>query len=188
VNFNACRQGHGVRRVGDHIEPGSRHCQGRQRRSAAGAIPHVSIEKTARFLARKLVAGREGRSHIMALIERNLRTCPCRLCGRGHRTVFPHDRVVNAALNLAVVCGYPWFASARQCEGFAPPQQADWVIWGSNLTSTKARLLLMACLMRFGAFPPASDPHHPTETEWTPFAPARRVSGRLRHPLKPMTG
>jgi hypothetical protein len=33
------------------------------------------------------------------------------------------------------------------------------------LTATKARLLLMACLMRFGSPPPAADPQHPTEEE-----------------------
>ena len=34
-------------------------------------------------------------------------------------------------------------------EGFTAPQ--GMFIGGRNLTSTKARLLLMACLMRFGA-------------------------------------
>ena len=38
-------------------------------------------------------------------------------------------------------------------------------IGGSNLTSTKARLLLMACLMRFGSLPPAADPDQPTKAE-----------------------
>jgi len=38
-------------------------------------------------------------------------------------------------------------------------------IGGSNLTATKARLLLMACLMKFGSLPPAVDPDHPTTAE-----------------------
>jgi hypothetical protein len=38
-------------------------------------------------------------------------------------------------------------------------------IGGSNLTATKARLLLMACLMKFGSLPPAADPDHPTPEE-----------------------
>ena len=41
----------------------------------------------------------------------------------------------------------------------------DMFIGGSNLTSTKARLLLMASLMRFGALPPAADPDRPTAGE-----------------------
>jgi L-asparaginase len=38
-------------------------------------------------------------------------------------------------------------------------------IGGSNLTATKARLLLMACLMKFGSLPPAADADHPTAAE-----------------------
>jgi hypothetical protein len=36
---------------------------------------------------------------------------------------------------------------------------------GLNLTATKARLLLMACLMKFGSLPPAASPDHPTSVE-----------------------
>jgi hypothetical protein len=38
-------------------------------------------------------------------------------------------------------------------------------IEGANLTPVKARLLLMASLMKFGSPPPARDPRHPTEGE-----------------------
>jgi hypothetical protein len=38
-------------------------------------------------------------------------------------------------------------------------------IAGNNLTATKARLLLMACLLRFGSLPPAADPAKPTPAE-----------------------
>jgi hypothetical protein len=47
-----------------------------------------------------------------------------------------------------------------------PRIPGDVFISGSTLTSTKARLLLMACLMRFGSLPPASDPENPTPEEW----------------------
>jgi len=36
---------------------------------------------------------------------------------------------------------------------------------GGNLNANKARVLLMACLMRFGCPPPAADPAHPTSAE-----------------------
>ena len=38
-------------------------------------------------------------------------------------------------------------------------------IAGNNLTSTKARILLMASLLSFGAPPPAKDPMNPTPDE-----------------------
>jgi hypothetical protein len=48
-------------------------------------------------------------------------------------------------------------------EGFADPFPL--VIAGSNLTAIKARLLLMACLMKFGALPVAADPSQPNGAE-----------------------
>ena len=46
-----------------------------------------------------------------------------------------------------------------------PPSATDLSIAGSNLTATKARLLLMACLMKFGSLPPVTDPDHPIDAE-----------------------
>ena len=48
-------------------------------------------------------------------------------------------------------------------EGFVPPR--DPCIAGSNLTATKARILLMASLMKLGNLPPAADPDNPTPAE-----------------------
>jgi L-asparaginase len=48
-------------------------------------------------------------------------------------------------------------------EGFVDPHPL--FIAGSNLTATKARMLLMACLLKFGSLPIAVDPAHPTTTE-----------------------
>ena len=56
--------------------------------------------------------------------------------------------------------------SYRACgapEGFADPH--DFQIAATNLTSTKARLLLMACLLKFGSLPPAKNPDAPTKAE-----------------------
>jgi hypothetical protein len=50
-------------------------------------------------------------------------------------------------------------------EGFA--DRTPFVIAGSNLTAIKARLTLMACLMKFGALPVAADPANPTAAEKT---------------------
>jgi L-asparaginase len=64
----------------------------------------------------------------------------------------------------AVYSGLPVARVGRgNNEGFAQP--IDPFIGGGNLTSTKARLLLMACLMRFGSLPPAADPDRPTAAE-----------------------
>ncbi len=49
-------------------------------------------------------------------------------------------------------------------EGFA--SQAPPFLAGNNLTASKARLLLMACLMKFGSLPIARDAGQPTDTEF----------------------
>ena len=50
-------------------------------------------------------------------------------------------------------------------EGFVPSELTPFAIAGGNLTATKARLLLMACLLKFGALPAASDVDNPTADE-----------------------
>ena len=65
----------------------------------------------------------------------------------------------------AVHSGLPVVRVGRgNTEGFVPLHDPDF-IGGSNLTATKARLLLMACLMKLGSLPPAADPDHPTSAE-----------------------
>jgi hypothetical protein len=69
----------------------------------------------------------------------------------------------------AVHSGIPVVVVGRgNTEGFAIPRAG--LIGGSNLTATKARLLLMACLLRFGSLPPASDPNNPTREEISAIA------------------
>ena len=48
-------------------------------------------------------------------------------------------------------------------EGFSDPHEFQ--IAASNLTATKARLLLMACLLKFGSLPAAADPDNPSAAE-----------------------
>jgi L-asparaginase len=65
----------------------------------------------------------------------------------------------------AVHSGLPVVRVGRgNTEGFVPLRDPSF-IGGSNLTATKARLLLMACLMKFGSLPPAADPDQPTSVE-----------------------
>jgi hypothetical protein len=47
--------------------------------------------------------------------------------------------------------------------GFADPHEFQ--IAATNLTATKARLLLMACLLKFGSLPAAKNPDKPTSEE-----------------------
>jgi L-asparaginase len=80
----------------------------------------------------------------------------------------PRGSVSNARHRLllrAVHSGLPVVRVGRgNTEGFVPLHYPSF-IGGSNLTATKARLLLMACLMKFGSLPPTANPDHPTPEE-----------------------
>jgi hypothetical protein len=116
----------------------------------AGAIPKVSILKEANYYTEG--EDTEDDADLQALIERNARRYP--LAGfvlEGHS---PYGTTASASrtrcLKSAVQRGMPVVIVGRgNNEGFTAPQGP--FIGGRNLTSTKARLLLMACLLRFGA-------------------------------------
>jgi hypothetical protein len=73
---------------------------------------------------------------------------------------------VDAALKRATFSGMPVVKVGRgNAGGFVDPTRDPLAIAGSNLTATKARLLLMACLMKCGCLPPAVDPARPTAAE-----------------------
>jgi hypothetical protein len=130
------------------------------------AIPKVAIVKDANYAAERIGEASEDDVDLMALVRRNLERYP--LCGfvlEGHA---PYGTTSSATrkrvLKSAVYRGMPVVLVGRgNNEGFTGPQGA--FIGGRNLTATKARLLLMACLMRFGSPPPAADPDRPTESE-----------------------
>ena len=93
---------------------------------------------------------------------------------------------VDAALKRATFSGMPVVKVGRgNAGGFVDPTRDPLAIAGSNLTATKARLLLMACLMKLGCLPPAADPANPTaaETEATK-AKLKEYQADFRYALK----
>jgi len=80
----------------------------------------------------------------------------------------PYGNMTSTArlklIEWAVFSGLPVARVGRGApEGFTDFH--PFLIAGSNLTGIKARLLLMACLMKFGSYPPAKDPMRPTTEE-----------------------
>jgi L-asparaginase len=75
------------------------------------------------------------------------------------------DPPTDAALRAAALSGVPVVKCGRgNTAGFAPRQE-PWAISGNNLTATKARVLLLAALLKLGAIPPAADPARPEPGE-----------------------
>jgi hypothetical protein len=139
--------------------------------SALGRVNRLTMQdqradRTADIVNRS-VAGSRGGSRPIALIEHMLKSAP--LAGFVVEGLTPYGgNVSNARHRLmlrAVHSGLPVVRVGRgNTEGFVPLHDPSF-IGGSNLTATKARLLLMACLMKFGSLPPAANPDHPTSAE-----------------------
>lgn len=85
--------------------------------------------------------------------------------GEGKNPYGSLDPIAEDALKVAAFSGVPIVKCGRgNTAGFTAPAP-PWFIPGGNLTPTKARLLLMACLLKFGSLPPAAVPMSPTSAE-----------------------
>ncbi|MGH2513852.1 MAG: asparaginase domain-containing protein [Candidatus Limnocylindrales bacterium] len=125
-----------------------------------GAMPQVAIVSHGRFRT----ADDAG---VAAQVAAFLATAP--LAGFVAAGSTPYGRLdppVDAALTQAAFSGQVVARVGHgDSEGFVTPDTVRNAIAGGDLSPTKARLLLMACLLRFGAPPPAADPPHPTPDE-----------------------
>ena len=73
-----------------------------------------------------------------------------------------------AALTIAAYSGFPVVKVGRADPGGRVPSNAnDAFIEGSNLDTNKARLLLIASMLKLGRLPRAVDPTNPTQVERT---------------------
>jgi hypothetical protein len=132
----------------------------------ATAIPKVSIIKDASYVEDDYENDPAQHVDIAALIAYKLKHAP--LSGFVLEGLNPYGKAASAsrtrALTHAAFTGFPVVNVGRgNTEGFAIPGGP--FVAGSNLTSTKARLLLMLCIMKLGMLPPARDPASPTKEE-----------------------
>jgi L-asparaginase len=131
------------------------------------AIPKVTIVKHARYLPEDTSGSANQEVDILARIDNNLRDAPLAgFIAEGSAPFGAMSNSVDAALKRATFNGMPVVKVGRgNAGGFVDATRDPLAIAGSNLTATKARLLLMACLMKFGCLPPAADPTNPTPSE-----------------------
>jgi L-asparaginase len=131
------------------------------------AIPRVTIVKHARYLSEDTSGNASSEVDILARIEKNLRDASLAgFVAEGSAPFGAMSNSVDAALKRATFSGMPVVKVGRgNAGGFVDAKRDPLAIAGSNLTATKARLLLMACLMKLGSLPPAADPAKPTAAE-----------------------
>lgn len=130
------------------------------------AIPSVSIVKEGGYFDEDHGLGADDLPVLQALIDHKLGLG--RLAGIVTEGLVPYGRLPSSAsealLRRAVFSGVPVVRVGRGApEGFA--DASEFAIAGSNLTAIKARLLLMASLMKLGSLPVAQDPANPSQEE-----------------------
>jgi L-asparaginase len=157
----------GVRQEGSRIETVPVAIKGPDGKLLGSAIPKVAIAKDANYWDEDGTGDPEAEVDLVAMIGHMLKSAP--LAGFFVEGLTPYGRnVSNARHRLmlrAIHSALPVVRVGRgNTEGFVPLHDPSF-IGGSNLTATKARLLLMASLMKFGRLSPAADPDHPTSAE-----------------------
>ncbi len=131
------------------------------------ALPQVRFVKSARYLASSPDTSGDGEVEIHARIARNLAEEPLAgFVAEGQAGNAKLVRTLDTALLQAAFSGMPVVRVGRgNAEGIIPRTRDGLTIGGSNLTANKARILLMACLMKLGSLPPATDAKNPTPQE-----------------------
>ena len=157
----------GVRRAGDRIANVEVTIKDGEGNLLGSAIPKVTFVKYSKYASENYSADPTDEVEIAARIEKNLRDFPLSGFVLEGKVPYGHaDESTMAALEDAVLHGMPVVMVGRgNNEGFTPISPGNLFVEGSNLTATKARLLLMACLMKLGSLPLPKDLEHPTETE-----------------------
>ena len=130
------------------------------------AIPKVSIVKDASYVEDDYGSDPAQEVDIAAFTAYKLAHAP--LSGFVLEGLNPYGKAAatskTRALTQAAYTGFPIVNVGRgNTEGFAI--RGGPFVAGSNLTATKARILLMLCIMKFGMLPPAKDPTRPTAEE-----------------------
>ena len=131
------------------------------------AIPKVTIAKHAKYSPDDFSDDPDAEVEITARIAKDLHDFP--LSGFVLEANTPYGNAnepLKQSLDRAALRGIPVVRVARgNAEGFVPPNSRDLTIEGNNLTATKARLLLMASLMKLGSLPVPADPDHASKAE-----------------------
>lgn len=131
------------------------------------ALPNITFARYVRYATVNPHSAEADQRELRAAIERNTLEHP--LAGfvlEGNTPYGRGDAPTTAILREAACSGMPVVCVGRgSVGGTTPPPSEPLFLGGANLTATKARFLLMACLLRFGAPPPAGDPQNPSPDE-----------------------
>jgi hypothetical protein len=131
------------------------------------AIPKISLMKGDVWYDDTGAADPAGEKGITANIDALLEKYPLAgIVGEGLAPYSSMSASQDKALEKAVLSGLPVVKTARgDASGLVAVNPRNLFIEGNNLTTTKARLLLTAAIMKLGPMPHAANPDQPTTAE-----------------------
>lgn len=130
------------------------------------AIPKISLLKGDTWFDDEGGPNPSNEKGINANIEQLLEYPLAGIVGEGTAPYSSMSASQDRALEKAVLSGLPVVKTARgDASGLVRVNPNNLFIEGNNLTTTKARLLLTAAIMKLGPLPHAADPDHPTPAE-----------------------
>jgi hypothetical protein len=132
-----------------------------------GAMPRVSVVKMSHFSQDTSSQMAEPAAEILLQVAEKLISSP--LAGFVAEGESPYGNMTTEqtkALEIAVYSGMPVVSVGRgNAGGPTALRPYNVFIEGNNLAAPKARLLLMACMMKFGSMPTARNPESPSHSE-----------------------
>jgi hypothetical protein len=168
VNLNQLpRTVEGVKKVGGKITRVEVKVKDDDGALRGDAIPRVTVVRSNRWAKDTPVADPQEEIEVLARVEKNLADRPLAgFVAEGNTPYGSLNDSLETALEIAALSGMPVVRVSRGDEaGMVAVDETNLTVEGSNLTPGKARLLLMATMMKFGALPSARDPRTPTPEE-----------------------
>ena len=130
-------------------------------------VPRISTAKIAHYSQQSSSARAEPAIDILAMVDAMLASSP--LAGFVAEGESPYGNMTTEqtrALEIAVYSGMPVVSVGRgNAGGPTAVRPYNVFIEGDNLTASKARLLLIASMLKFGSMPVAKNPEQPSASE-----------------------
>ncbi len=139
----------------------------------AGALRPESMPVITSFKYGRYVESCCGPHQVLSFVNHCDLTHPLAgIVGEGANPFGHFDPATDQALKQAAYSGFPVVKCGRGGTRGFTPRQESWAISGNNLTAPKARILLMAAMLKLGALPDAVDPRSPSRDEQAATATA----------------
>lgn len=157
----------GVINKDGRLEPTEVRIKDRQGCLIGETLPRVTVVKKVHFDQNSPAADPQDEIDIMSMVAANLAANP--LAGFVAEGVSPYGNMTTGetkALEFAAYNGMPTVSVGRgNAGGLTATRPYNVFIEGNNLTASKARLLLIASMLKIGSLPVAKNPKNPTAAE-----------------------